>query len=110
MNPKDMQKMMKRMGIQPQELDAIQVIIKLENNKELVVDNPSVVRVNFMGQDTLQISGSMEEREVEEEISESDIELIIEQTNCSRDTAIDALKRKKDLAEAILDIESSQEE
>lgn len=105
-NPKQMQQAMKRMGIQQQEIDAEEVIIKC-SDKEIVIKNPSVARINMMGQKSYQISGNETERDVkrEIEISEEDIETVMEQTNCSKEEALAAIKKHNgDLAEAILEL------
>ena len=107
MNPREMQKAMKRLGISQEEIDAEEVIIKTPS-KELVIRNPHVSKVNIMGQETLQISGDIIEVEKQEtaEISEDDISTVIEQTNCNREKAIQSLKEVNgNLAEAILSLQ-----
>ncbi len=106
MNPRDMQKAMKRLGIQQQELDAHEVIIKLAD-KELVIRNPSVAKVNMMGQETFQISGEVEERSTsaEPDISEEDVQTVMAQTGKSHDVVAEVIaKNHGDLAEAILEL------
>jgi nascent polypeptide-associated complex subunit alpha len=107
MNPRDMQKAMKRLGIQQQEIDAVEVVIKL-HDKDLVVSSPSVAKVNMMGQETFQISGVVHERphSSEPDISAEDIEAVVQQTGVSRDQAVAAVKRHHgDLAAAILELQ-----
>ncbi len=104
MNPKQLQRAMKQLGIQQQEISAKEVIIKCED-KEIIVTNPSVQKVNMMGQETFQISGEIEEKELSStpEISEDDIDTVMEQTGASKEKAQEALdKANGDLAEAIL--------
>ena len=60
MNPREMQKAMKRLGIKQEEIDALEVIIKTPT-KNLIIRNPHVSRINMMGQETLQVSGEIEE-------------------------------------------------
>ncbi len=48
MNPRQMQQMMRKMGIQQQEIDATEVIIKTAD-KEIVITEPNVSKVNMMG-------------------------------------------------------------
>ena len=100
MNPKKMEKMMKQLGMNQEEIDANEVIIKC-SDKEIVVRNPQVSKVNMMGQETLQISGDMEERELEV-FNEEDVKTVSEQANVSEDEAKAALKETGDIAEAIL--------
>ncbi|MBS3123899.1 nascent polypeptide-associated complex protein [Candidatus Woesearchaeota archaeon] len=103
-NPRKMQQMMRQMGVQQVEIDAQEVIIRTAD-KDLIVLNPSVIKVNMMGQETLQITGHMTERaRVEKvDISSEDVETVKEQTGASTEMARKALEETKgDLAEAIL--------
>ena len=61
-NPRDMQKAMKRLGIKQEEIDAELVIIKTAD-KDFVIKNPHVSKVNMMGQETFQITGDITEAE-----------------------------------------------
>lgn len=110
LNSRAVQQMMKRMGIQQQPLDCKQVIFVLEG-KKLIINDPSVVIVNMMGQKTYQVTGEAVE-ELEEttpEISQEDIELVMNQTNCSEEEAKKAiLESKGDLAQAILKLKKEE--
>lgn len=106
MNPRKMQQMMKQMGIKQEEIPATEVIIKTES-KNIIIRNPSVQKVNMMGQETLQISGEMEEQAIDTtpDISEEDIKTVMEQANCSKEQAEAAIKEHNgDLAEAIMSL------
>ena len=110
MNPRKMQQMMRQLGIQQQEIPATEVIIRSEG-KEIVISNPSVQKVNMMGQETFQISGEIEEREtsIPLEISEEDIKTVVEQTGANPKDARKALEEAKgDLAQAILDLQKTE--
>lgn len=103
-----MQKAMKRLGIRQEEIDAEVVIIKT-HDKDFVIRNPKVSKVNMMGQETFQVVGSIEEieKEAKADISEDDIDTIIEQANCTREEAIGALEGSNgNLAEAILKLQT----
>jgi len=109
MNPRAMKQAMKRLGIQQQEIDATEVIIKTAD-KEFVIRNPSVSKVNMMGQETFQIAGEVEERAIssEPDISEEDIKTVVEQTGVSEEEAKDAIKENKgDLAAAIMQLKEN---
>lgn len=109
MNPKQMKQAMKRMGIQQEEIAASQVIIRLAD-KEIVLDNPSVQKVNMMGQWSYQISGEETQRSLDStpDINEDDIKTVMEQANCSEEEAKQAIEESKgDLAEAILQLSNS---
>lgn len=106
MNPRKMQQMMKQLGIQQVDIPATEVIIKSEG-KDIIIKNPSVAKVNMMGQETFQVSGEVEEQEhaVEAEIPEEDIKTVMEQASVDRKTALQALEAAHgDLAEAIMDL------
>jgi len=106
-NPREMQKAMKKLGIKQEEIDAELVIIKTAG-KDLVIKNPQVSRVNMMGQETFQIVGDIEEVERNEavEMNEDDIETVVEQTKCTREEAVDALNESNgNIAEAILKLQ-----
>jgi len=106
-DPRMMKQAMKRMGIKQQEIDALQVIIKT-SDRDIVIDNPSVSKVNMMGEESFQISGVISERPLSSdysvpEISDDDINTVAEQTGKSKDEARKAIEDcNGDLAEAIL--------
>lgn len=104
MNPRQMKQAMKRMGIQQEEIDAKEVIIKLEE-QEIVISNPQVSKVNMMGQDTYQVVGEEEIRDLDStpDISEDDVKTVAEQADVSEEQAKAAIEETKgDLAEAIM--------
>ena len=104
MNPRQMQQMMKQMGIQQVEIPATEVIIRTAE-KDLIISHPSVQKVNMMGQETFQISGEVQEQEQSSspEISDEDIKTVMEQAKVDRETALKAIDDANgDLAEAIL--------
>ena len=110
MNPRKVQQMMKQMGIQQQDIPAIEVIIKTEE-KEIVITEPSVAKVNMMGQETFQISGNITERSFETtpDISDDDVKTVMEQTGKSLEEATEAIETSKgDLAEAIMKLSSEE--
>ena len=48
LNPTDMQKAMKRLGIRQEEIDAQEVIIKT-SDRNILIKNPHVSKVNMIG-------------------------------------------------------------
>ena len=103
MNPKDMEKMMQKMGIKQHEISASEVIIKTSEGN-LIIKNPQVVKINMMGQDSFQIVGEI----TKEEFSEEDVKTVMDQADVSREKAVKALKESKgDLAEAILSLNNA---
>ena len=96
------------------ELEAKEVVIKLAD-KEIVIKNPSVSKVELQGQSSYQISGSEEirerksvsesgqEEESESKIKEEDIKFVAEHANVSFEKAKKALEETGgDIAEAIV--------
>lgn len=105
MNPKQMKKMMRSMGIRQEELDAEEVVITLAD-KELVIHNPSVAKVTMAGQTTFQIMGQVEERAKGPEITDEDIQTVLGQADVTEDEAREALLNADgDIAQAILDLQ-----
>ncbi len=106
MNPRAMKQAMKRLGIQQQDIEATEVIIKTPE-KEIVITNPQVAKVNMMGQQTYQVVGEAEERSIEKEpeINEEDIKTVMEQTGADETKATEIIKKHQgDLAAAIMEL------
>jgi nascent polypeptide-associated complex subunit alpha len=101
-NPRQMQQAMKKLGVKQEEIDATEVIIKTPD-KDLIIKNPQVSKINMMGQESLQITGDIEEMERKLEINEDDIKTVIDQAGVSEEEAKKAIEETNgDLAEAIL--------
>ncbi len=65
---KQMERQMKKMGMKMEDLNGVtEVIIRFED-KELIIDEPSVSRMDVMGQETYQIEGQSREVELEYEL------------------------------------------
>ena len=107
-NPKQMEKMMGRLGIKQEQIDASEVIIKCPD-KDLIIKNPQVSKVKAMGQETFQIIGEVEEVAVGVgDIKEEDIKTVASQAKVSEKRAKEALiEHKGDIAEAILALQDS---
>lgn len=95
---------MKQMGIAQEEIPALKVTIEKTDNSKIVIENPSVTKIQMQGQETFQIAGDIREESAEVSISEDDIKTIIEKTGCSEDKARETLEKTGDLAEAILEL------
>jgi len=124
MNPKKLQGMMKKMGMSQKDISAKRVIIEKQDNSKIIIDNPSVVKVDLAGQETFQVSGKItesgeskansedpekaeEQKEIIEESSkfEKDVEMIAEKTNKDKEeVAITLEKNNGDIAETILEL------
>ena len=106
MNPRDVQRAMKKLGIKQEEIAAREVIIRTDD-KEIVIANPQVSKVNMMGQETYQIVGEAEERAIssETQISEDDVKTVMEQTGATEEKARESIENNDhDLAKAIISL------
>ena len=113
MNPRQMQQMMKRLGINVREIENVEEIIIRTDTKEYIFDSAEVTVMDAQGQKTFQISGrprivdrkgKVEEKEEEKVgISLEDINLVAEQTGKTKEQAKKALEETDgDIAEAII--------
>jgi nascent polypeptide-associated complex subunit alpha len=100
-NPKQMQAVMKQMGMSQTDIPSSRVIIEKEDGGKLVINNPSVAKIKMQGQESFQISGDVSE-ESGETFSENDVKVVMEKTNCSEKEAKKALEETGDLADAIM--------
>lgn len=110
MDPRAMQAAMKKLGMKQEEVEAIEVIIRCAD-KEIVIENPQVSKVIMMGQETWQVVGSATERSRDStpQITDDDVQTVVEQTGCSEDEARAVITEcKGDLAEAILKLSEKE--
>ena len=104
MDPRQMEGLMKQMGIKSKSIDATEVIIK-KSDGELVISNPQVTEVTMQGVKTYQIIGNVSERASApaKAYSEDDVKLVMEKAGCSREKAEKALEESGgDIASAIV--------
>jgi len=117
LNPRKMEKLMEQMGVDMEDIDAEEVIIRT-SDEELVFDAPEVMKMDARGQETYQIVGSPDVREAGagrteaddeeddgetgEEIPDADVEIVAQRTGVSEDEAREALEATGgDLAAAV---------
>ena len=104
MNPRMMKKLQKQLQNSTEEIDATEVIIRTKE-KELYFSNPSVSAMNLMGQQTYQIVGEPQERDLDGDTSipNEDVELVASQAGVSQEKAKAALEEcDGEPAEAII--------
>jgi nascent polypeptide-associated complex subunit alpha len=128
LNPQKMQQMMKQMGIDIEEIDAEEIIIRT-GEEELVFDDAEVQRMDAQGQATYTITGEPETRAAGDEepiplgegdgsktagsdaggagaIPDSDVEIVAQRAGTSEDAAREALEAEDgDLAAAVSRLE-----
>ncbi len=106
--PRDLEKMLRSMGVKVQSLDAEEVLIKLRDGSSLRISEPQVSVTKVGGEEIYQVMGRVEkivegQKVPEYEPSEEDIALVASQAGVDHETARKALiATKGDLAEAIL--------
>ncbi len=114
MSPKKMKGMLKNMGIDIDELEGVKDVVIHMEDREIVIENPTVAIMNAHGVKTYQISGDAQERAVPGKetsepliIPETDVELVVAQTGVEAEQARAALiEARGDLAAAIMKLGS----
>ena len=105
MNPRQMNQLMRRFGINVKEIENVEKVIIQTDTKEYVFEEAEVTEMDAQGQKTYQIIGKprVTERKEEGGIPEEDIKLVMEQTGKNAAEAKKTLEETKgDIAEAIL--------
>ncbi len=118
LNPRKMQQMMKQMGIDVDDVDAEEVVIRTADGEELVFSDPEVTRMDARGQQTYQVVGDAETRKATggasgaveagdadssaSAVPDADVEIVAQRTGASEDEAREALEAVDgDLAAAV---------
>lgn len=97
-NPKQLNAMMKRMGIEMEELDDVEEVVIRLRDREIVFRDAEVSKMTAQGTTTWQLTGTAEERPrgpaepVKLDISEEDVALVAEQAGVSKEEARKALE------------------
>ena len=105
MDPKQMARMMKQMGINTEEVAAERVIIETADEK-IIVEPAQVTKISAQGQESFQVSGAVH---TEQAMKDEDVELVMEKAGCTRDQAMEALtKSGGDIAEAIMSLQQEE--
>ena len=103
MNPKQMNQMMRKLGINVKDVKNVEKVIIQTDTKEYVFSDAEVTIMNAQGQKTFQIVGNPVIKSRKEEIPVDDINLIVDQTGKTFEESKEALEKTKgDIAEAIL--------
>lgn len=100
-----MSQMMKKLGINVNEIDGVQKIVIQCADKDYVFTNASVSVMKAQGSETWQISGSptVEMHDVKLVFSDDDVQMVRDATDCDEATARGALEASGGgLAEAIV--------
>lgn len=101
MNPKQLESMMRQMGIKSTSIDAKRVIIECEGER-IIIEPAEVTAIEMQGKKSYQIVG-VERRE--SAVSEEDVKLVAQQAGVDENAAREALaKSNGDIAQAILEL------
>ncbi|MCL4379290.1 MAG: nascent polypeptide-associated complex protein [Candidatus Marsarchaeota archaeon] len=104
-DPRALKEMMAKMGIKTSEIDAQSVTIHCAD-KDLVITNPQVTRIEAQGSVSFQVVGNVQEKMplAVTEITDDDIKFVMEKTGVSdKERVRTALRASNgDLAAAIL--------
>jgi nascent polypeptide-associated complex subunit alpha len=113
-NPRQMQQAMRKMGIKQNTINNVSEVIIRTDKEEIVLTGAEVVCIDMQGSKNYQISGIEEIRPLGSapaagaavvSFPNEDIELVMSQTGCDRETAVAALKSSDGQpAEAIIKI------
>jgi nascent polypeptide-associated complex subunit alpha len=118
MNPSEMKRMLKRMGISAdiEEIeDAVRVLIERKGESDIVVENPVITVMKMKGETMLYIYGEV--REIKKElkpsqqlqIPEEDVQLVASEAGVSLEEARKALEATNgDIAQAIMLLQSKK--
>jgi len=96
-NPKQIEKIARKMGMEMENITATEVVIKTDG-KDIVIKNPQVSKIRMQGQETFQISGEVMEQE---NIREEDVQLVMQKAGISKEEAEKLLKETGDIVLAI---------
>jgi alpha-NAC-related protein len=102
MNKENVEKAIRKMGVELREMEASEVIIKT-TGYQIRITKPEIVIANILGKKVYQISGeeTMENLEPKEE----DIKIVMEKTGKDRETVVNKLRElNNDLAKAIIEL------
>ncbi len=102
MNPKNMGRMMRQLGIKNKDLDAKRVTIELSDGSKIIIEPAQVQAVEMQGTKTYTVTGTEKE---ENSIPEEDIKMVAEQAGVTEEEAKSALEvASGDIAQAIMDL------
>ncbi|MFH1101377.1 MAG: nascent polypeptide-associated complex protein [Methanobacteriota archaeon] len=103
MNPRQLNQMMKKLGINIKDIENVEKVIIQTDSKEYIFDKAEVTVMEAQGQKTYQIIGEPRVKNREEDTMKEDVKLVMEQTGKSEKEVRQALEETNgDIAEAIV--------
>jgi nascent polypeptide-associated complex subunit alpha len=108
-NPKQLERQMRSMGIDMYEIEGVKQVIIKTADKDIIFNDAQVTVIDARGQKMYQLVGTPEEKPLEKEIPEADITLVAQQAGVPMEMAKQALKDSNgDLAEAIMKLSGNK--
>jgi len=114
MNPRQMERMMRQLGMQVEQIRNVSKVVIFSDQGEIVITGPQVTKTKVMGQTMYQVVGEekaekpsakVEAPGPAPKVSDEDVELVASQAKTSKEKARDALIRANgDIAEAIISL------
>lgn len=102
-NPRQMNQMMRRLGINVKNIDNVEKVIIQTDTKEYIFNDAEVTIMDAQGQKTYQITGNPILKNRADDTLKEDIKLVMDQTGKTEEEAKKALEESNgDIAEAIL--------
>jgi nascent polypeptide-associated complex subunit alpha len=104
-NPRQMNQMMKRLGINVKNIDDVEKVIIQTKDKEYIFEDAEVTLMDAQGQKTYQIVGNPYIKSRVEDKLQDDVKLVMQQTGKTKEEATKALRESDgDIAQAILNL------
>ncbi len=92
MNPRQLQAMMKRMGVTMEELEDVEEVVIKCRTRDIVIKKPSVTSINAQGQRSYQVVGEAVAVEKRAAPPQNDVKLVATQAGVSEAEALRALE------------------
>lgn len=92
MNPRQMERMMKKMGLNVNEIQDVKEVVIRTGTKEILIEDANVTVMDVRGEKSFQVQGRVSERPLKGSVPESDIELVASQAGVSKEEAKKALE------------------
>jgi len=109
-NPKQMKKMMKQLGMKMDTIEDVERVVIYTKNGNYVCESAEVVSTTMQGSTSYQITGDMTFEEAAAVIPDEDVELVAMQAEVSAEEAKKALEAANgDIAAAILTLAEDKE-
>lgn len=106
-NPRQMNQMMRRLGINVKNIDDVEKVIIQTKDKEYIFEGAEVTIMDAQGQKTYQITGNPQIKNRSEDTLNEDVKLVMQQTGKTQEEAKKALQQSEgDIAQAILNLTS----